>query len=127
MTFDEAINKATCIYSLMYYPNASMAVVRNTVDEVEDNFVYFTTPDEHIKRKVTFLDFAEKLREDKRDIDAIVLPKIKERPDQDAIAVMYYLDNKNAIKAIHHFGDYAWWFSHNSDEDDIDDEEITGL
>ena len=34
MTFDEAINKATYIYSLIYFPDTVLAVARNTVDKV---------------------------------------------------------------------------------------------
>lgn len=124
MAFEDAINKATYIYSLIYFPDASLTTARNTVDKVEDNFVYFTTP-MHKKGKALFTDFAEKLREDKRNLDDIVLPKIKERdPDQDEMAVMYFLDDKTAIRAMNHFDQYALWFSHISDENDMDDEEL---
>ena len=124
MAFDEAINKVTYIYSLIYFPDTILAVARNTVDKVEDNFVYFTTP-KHKKGKASFVDFAEKLREDKKDIDDIVLSKIKEHdPDQDEMDLMYFIDDKTAIRATNHFDLYAWWFSHNSDEDDMDDEEL---
>ena len=124
MAFSDAINKATYIYSLIYFSDSSLAVARNTVDKVDGNFVYFTTP-KHKKGKAVFLDFYEKLREDKRNIDAIVLTKIKEHdPDQDEMALMYFLDDKTAIKAMNYFDQYAWWFSHISEEHDIDDEEL---
>ena len=124
MAFDEAINKATYIYSLIYFPDTVLSTARNTVDKVEDNFVYFTTP-KHKKGKASFLDFAEKLREDKRSIDDIVLSKIKEHdPDQDEMVLMYFIDDKTAIRAMNYFDQYAWWFSHISDEYDMDDEEL---
>lgn len=124
MSFDDAINKATYIYSLIYFPDASLATARNTVDKVEDNFVYFTTP-KHKKGKASFMDFAEKLREDKRNLDDIVLPKIKEHdPYQGEIDVMYFLDDETAIKAMNYFDQYAWWLSHISDENAMDDEEL---
>ena len=124
MAFEDAIIKATYIYSLIYFGDASLAVARNTVDKVEDNFVYFTTP-KCKKGKASFLDFAEKLREDKRNLDVIVLPKIKEHdPDQGEIDVLYFIDDKTAIRAMNHFEQYAWLFSHISDENDMDDEEL---
>lgn len=124
MAFEDAINKATYIYSLIYFPDASLTTARNTVDKVEDNFVYFTTP-KHKKGKASFIDFAEKLREDKRNLDDIVLSKIKERnPYQDEMDVMYFLDDKTAIRAMNHFDQYALWFSHISDENDMVDEEL---
>ena len=122
MAFDEAINKATYIYSLIYFPDTVLATARNTVDKVEGNFVYFTTP-KHKKGKASFMDFAEKLREDKRNLDDIVLHKIKEHdPDQGEIDVLYFIDDKTAIRALNYFDQYAWWFSHISDENDMDDE-----
>lgn len=124
MAFEDAINKATYIYSLIYFPDASLTTARNTVDKVEDNFVYFTTP-MHKKRKALFTDFAEKLREDKRNLDDIVLAKIKEHdPYQGEIDVMYFLDDKTAIRAMNHFDQYALWFSHIYDENNMDDEEL---
>lgn len=124
MAFDEVINKATYIYSLIYFPDTILAVARNTVDKVEGNFVYFTTP-KHKKGKASFMDFAEKLREGKRSIEDIVLSKIKEHdPDQDEIALMYFINDKTAIRAMNYFDQYAWWFSHISDEYYMDDEEL---
>ena len=124
MAFVDDINKATYICRLIYFGDISLAVMKNTVDKVEDNFVYFTTPT-HKKRKALFTDFAEKLREDKRNLDDIVLPKIKEHdPYQGEIDVMYFLDDKTAIRAMNHFDQYAWWFSHISDEKNMDDEEL---
>ena len=124
MSFDDAINKATYIYSLIYFPDAVLSTARNTVDKVEGNFVYFTTP-KHKKGKASFMDFAEKLREGKRSIEDIVLSKIKEHnPDQDEMALMYFIDDKTAIRAMNYFDQYAWLFSNISDEYDMDDEEL---
>ena len=124
MAFVDDINKATYIYSLIYFPDAVLATARNTVDKVEGNFVYFTTP-KHKKGKASFMDFAEKLREGKRSIEDIVLSKIKEHnPDQDEMALMYFIDDKTAIRAMNYFDRYALWFSNISDEYDMDDEEL---
>ena len=124
MAFVDDINKATYIYSLIYFPDAVLSTARNTVDKVEGNFVYFTTP-KHKKGKASFMDFAEKLREGKRSIEDIVLSKIKEHnPDQDEMALMYFIDDKTAIRAMNYFDRYALWFNNISDEYDMDDEEL---
>lgn len=109
MAFNNAIKDAKYVYSLIYTNSASaFTMERNTVDKVENHSVYFTSPGGD-KRKVSFLDFAEKLLEDdiKRDINGIVLSNIMESdPDQDDIVVMYYLDEDKAFNALTYFSQF---------------------
>lgn len=109
MAFDNTIKDAKFVYSLIYTNSASaFTMERNTVDKVEDHSVHITSPDGD-KRKVSFLDFDEKLSEDNitRDINGIVLSTIMESDsDQDNIVVMYYLDENNAHDALTYFSQF---------------------